>query len=101
MNDAHANEMQVQMWKPNTWVLHFLGLLKSGTTIETKSSSQFHILATWSFESFLKQKHSSLYTAQMALSNHSVVYESLPRRSKFFCLLLVSPTSKRFMRSFR
>jgi hypothetical protein len=21
MNDAHAYEMQVQMWKPNTWVL--------------------------------------------------------------------------------
>ena len=19
MNDAHVNEMQVQMWKPNTW----------------------------------------------------------------------------------
>ena len=59
----------------------FLGLLKSGTVLETKSSSQFHMLATWSFQCFLKKKHSSLYTPQMALSNHLMVYKSLPRHS--------------------
>ena len=61
----------------------FLGLLKSGTVLETKSSSQFHILATWSFLEvfFLKKKDSSLYTPQMTLSNHLVVYKSLPRHS--------------------
>ena len=61
----------------------FLGLLKSRTVHETKSSSQFHISVTQSFESFfLKKKHSSLYTPQLALSNHSMVYNSLPRHSK-------------------
>ena len=32
-------------------------------------------------EFFLKTKHSPLYTPQMALSNHSMVYQSLPRHS--------------------
>ena len=27
MNDAHVHEMQVQMWKPNTWVLQGVFLL--------------------------------------------------------------------------
>ena len=38
-------------------------------------------LSTWSFESFSQEKHSSLYTPQMALSNHSMVYTSSPRHS--------------------
>ena len=71
----------------------FLGLFKSGTVLKTKSSSQFHILVPWRFlEVFLKTKHSSLYTPQMALSNHSMVYQSLPRHSVLPSF--VSPTSK-------
>jgi hypothetical protein len=66
------------MWRCLTCVL---GLLKSGIVLETKLSSQFYILATWSFESFLKEKHSSLCTPQMALSNHSMVFISSPRHS--------------------
>jgi hypothetical protein len=55
--------------------------------VEKRNSSQNEVifpisyLSTWSFESFLKQKHSSLYTPQMVLSNPLVVYESLPRHS--------------------
>ena len=77
----------------------FLRLLKSEIVLETKSSSKFHISATRSFLSFLKKKHSSLYTPQMALSNHSMVYQSLPRHSVLPSF--VSPTSKRFMWSFQ
>jgi hypothetical protein len=66
-------------WDMWHWLICFLGLLKSGTVLEIKSSSQFYILATWSFESFCKQNHSPLYTPQMALLDHSVVYKSLPR----------------------
>jgi hypothetical protein len=29
MNDAHAFEMQVQMWKPNTWGVTALSLYKN------------------------------------------------------------------------
>jgi hypothetical protein len=71
---------QWDMW---SWLTCFLGLLKSRTVLETKSSSQFHILATRSFRIFFKKKHSSLCTPQMALSNHLIVYKSLPRHSKF------------------
>jgi hypothetical protein len=28
MNDAHAYEMQVQMWKPNTWGVTALPVIK-------------------------------------------------------------------------
>ena len=71
---------QWDMWRQLTC---FPRLLKSGIVLETKSSSQFHILATWSFLEvfFLKKKYSSLYTPQMTLSNHSMVYKSLPRHS--------------------
>ena len=45
-------------------------------------------VSTWSFESFSQEKkHSSLYTPQMALSNHSIVYKFLPRH----CNVLPSP----------
>ena len=80
---------QWDMWCQLTCVI---GLLKSVIVLETKSSPHFHILATWSFGVFfLKKKHSSLYTPQMALSNHSMVYKSLPRHSN----VLPSPTSKK------
>ena len=76
------------MWRQLTC---FLGLLKSRLVLETKSSSQFHIIATWSFfEVFLKKKHSSLYTPQMALSNHLMVYKSLPRHSNVLPSLVFS-----------
>jgi hypothetical protein len=44
-------------------------------------------------EVFLKTKHSSLYTPQMTLSNHSMVYQSLPRHSVLPSF--VFPTSKK------
>jgi hypothetical protein len=34
MNDAHAYEMQVQMWKPNTW----------GVTHHTGSQDELHLV---------------------------------------------------------
>ena len=76
--------------------------------VEKRNSSQnkvifpiLHLsnLEFWMF--FLKKKHSSLYTSQMALSNHSMVYTSSPRHSNvfaFFCFLLLL---KRFMWSLR
>jgi hypothetical protein len=44
-------------------------------------------------EVFLKTKHSSLYTSQMTLLNHLMVYQSLPRHSVLPSF--VSPTSKK------
>jgi len=53
------------------------------------------MLATWSFESFSQEKHSSLHTPQKALSNHSMVYNSSPRHSNILPSLFFSPTSKK------
>ena len=41
------------MWQ---WLTCFLGMLKGGTILETKPSNQFHILATWSFNNFHKER---------------------------------------------
>jgi hypothetical protein len=43
------------------------------------------------FGGFLKKKRSSLYTPQMALSSHSMVYISLPRHDN----ILPLPTTKK------
>jgi hypothetical protein len=85
-------------WECWCWLTCFLELLKSEIVLETKSSSQFHILATWSFwKFFLKRKHSLLCTSQVALSNHSMCmhpYQGIA----MFCLHLLL---KRFMWSFK
>jgi hypothetical protein len=70
------------MWR---YLTCFLGLLKSEIVPKPKSSPIFHILATWSFESFLKKKHRSLYTPQRVLSNHSVCMKPHERHLNF-CL---------------
>jgi hypothetical protein len=85
-------------WDCWHWLTCFLELLKSGIVLETKSSSQFRILATWSFLEvfFSREKHSSLYTPQLALSNHSTCmhpYQGIA----MLCLHLLL---KRFMWSF-
>ena len=38
MNDAHVHEMQVQMWKPNTW-----GVTKSSMTMPCKPKDEGHL----------------------------------------------------------
>jgi hypothetical protein len=74
------------MWHCLTYILR---QLKSLTSLEAKSSSQIHILATWSFLIFSQRKHRSLNTPQMVLSNRSMVYDSSPRHSiAFFCVIL-------------
>jgi hypothetical protein len=62
-------------WDLWHYLTYFLGLLKSGIFLETKSLPNFTSWHLEFLEVFLKQKHSSLYTPQMALLNRSVVYE--------------------------
>ena len=73
----------------------FLGLLKSRTVLKTKSSSQFHILVTWSFWRFFSRQSIVHF---ILLKWHSQItqwcinpYQGIV----MFCLLLFSPISKR------
>ena len=81
-------------WDLLHWLTCFLGLLKSGIVLETKSSSQFHILATWSFESFSQEKAQfTLYSSNDTQITQWCInpYQGIA----VFCLLLFPPTSKK------
>ena len=72
----------------------FLGLLKSGTVLETKSSSQFHILALGVLKVFLKKSivHFILLKWHSQITQWCInPYQGI----SMFCLLLFSPTSKK------
>ena len=79
------------MWRQLTC---FLRQLKSGTVLETKSSSQFHILALGVLKVFLKKSIAHF----ILLKQHSQItqwcinpYQGIA----MFCLLLFSATSKK------
>ena len=62
-------------WDLRCQLTCFLGLLKSGIVLETKSPPQFHILATWSFESFSQEKAQfTLYSSNGTLKSLNGVY---------------------------
>ena len=82
-------------WDLWRWLTCFLGCLKSGTVLETKSSSQFLILVTWIFWRFFSRKsivHFILHKWYSQITQWCInPYQGMA----VFCLLLFSPTSKK------
>ena len=87
----------LHQWDIWCWLACYLGLLKSGTVLETKASSQFHILATWSFWGFFSRKSIVHF---IFLKWHSQITQWCINRYQgiaMFYLLLFSPTSKKVL----
>jgi hypothetical protein len=72
-------------------------MLRNGTILKAKSSFILHLLVLRVFDKIFKRKRIVNLTPQIVLSDHSKVYESLPRHNMKLPSFCFHPTSIRPM----